>query len=287
MAIRDDYSFNPYDPPGGGGGSPGLPPSIPPGGGGTTSPRSDWPWPWWAMEIDADPQAWEQIGNGTMLHRSTGKIYDQAGQFLDSTYDDYIAENPWSPPPVYDEGDASPDHPGLVRRNGFWYDPSNGQYYTDDYQKRSDPNVMPPPGVPGPYGASPGAWGPPGTLPPGSPDPGDGPVYGPSRPPRVTDYIGIPPPSNPGGGGSSGNPMPGMPTQGVASNPAYLNLSRSPTGQPVGAPEAFKPWGQPMGHLSQALRYGGPPQLTQAGGFEGLSAEQVAALSAALRSPSS
>lgn len=196
------------------------------------------------------------------------------------------------------EGDRSPDYPNLVWKQGFWYDAKNDQYYDTSYQKiKGNPTIS----KPGPVDEGP--FGPPGTLPSNAPDPGDGPVadgnawlngydpYWKDHYPDATDYnqtskgnpnIYINSPGMPGGSGGGGglaNPMPQMPgvtTKGVSPYQSWSQQSRRPAGQ-----EAFKPYGNTMSYMSEALRYGGVPNLGLSGGADPLLL--MAAQSAALR----
>ena len=268
--------WNPGDPfpSGPGPGGSGAPPPTggsPPPTDGTVSP-----WPAWATAIDPGLRAWRTLDNGELLHKSTDRVYSSTGTFL-ATLQDYLAG-------IRDEAPQDPNGPPAGGTTGQrWTDPATGdewQYYEylgwmKNTEDPKNPNELGP--------VEEGGFGPPGTLPPGSPDPGDGPITRP-RAPRVTDYIGLPPPTNPGGTGPR-NTMPDMPINGMAGTQPYLDIS-SASGTPVGPPEAFKPYGSPQGYLSQALRYGGPPSQTQQGGYSGTSNVQAimaAAQAAALR----
>lgn len=241
--IRYDPDAGGYIPLGGGGGDTTPPPVSDPVTGGTTPANTD-------LRDQLGIPAWAWAIQPTYL---------------------------WS----FDEG------------TGLWTNPHTRKQYTADGalvgEIPNDPK-HPENNIPRPGGTVvEGGLGPEGTLPPGAPDPGDGPVpnqlpaqISPNWDRGTGNFIGLPPPtgSSTGGGGGMANPMPGMPTAGVRGVPPHLAVSRA-SGTPVGQQEAFKPWGQPLGYLSQALRYGGTPSLSQQGGYAGMEA-----LAAALRGDS-
>ena len=284
MPVKDIRDLEPFDPgtgPGsgtGGGGQGGFP-SIPPGGGGQPPPTDGSntptggnsgpsPWPAWAMAIDSNVQGWRTLDNGNLLHKATNKVYSGSGTFIASLADYLNGEreatgtNPVGPPDGANPGD-------------LWTDPDTGntwKYYTNlgwmnTTEDPKNPNETGP--------TTPGGLG--GNT--GVPDPGDGLIPGApgGQPPPQVDYIGLPPPTGGTGGGGMANPMPGMPTTGVRGVPPHLAVSRQ-DGTPVGQREAFKPWGDELGYLSQALRYGGQPTLYEQGGSAGIDA-----IAAALR----
>lgn len=275
--IRDLEPFNP-DLGGPGGVQPGTGGTPPPPTGGSTQPTGGTsgssPWPAWAMAIDSNVQGWRTLDGGHLLHKATNRVYSPTGGFV-ASLSDYLAG-------VRDDTGMNPDGPPSNGTPGStWTDPETGEeweYYLNlGWMKNTpdpkNPNELPDT-VPGGLGGNTGGN-----------DPGDGPIPGgPGGGPGPTvDYIGLPPPTgSSGGNGGIANPMPEMPGMGVSPNSPYLGLSRG-SGLPVGQREAFKPWGQPLGYLSQALRYGGAPQQFQMGGYEGMDAVMAAAQAAALR----
>ena len=283
--FEDEFPDYPDIPPTGGT-SPGSgtpPPDDGPGYGGISNDPS-WPWPAWAKAIDSNPQAWRTVDGGNIYHKSTDKVYSQTGSFI-SNMADFLSG--LRPPDTYRPPNGKP--------GDKWTDPATKkvwQYYANLgwMETTGDPKN---PSKPGP--TTPGPYGPPGTMPPGSPDPGDGPVgpppdiqISPNWDPASGNWVGLPPPTNPGqnAGGSQGNLMPKMPGMGVQATQPYIGLSRQ-DGRPTGPREAFKPWGEPLGYLSQALRYGGTPDQYQMGGDMGMSPTDIqmmmAAQSAALK----
>lgn len=184
--------------------------------------------------------------------------------------------------------DGSPveEYPGLIWKGGLWFDPSNSQYYDPYSGNKISPDRIPAPVVTDDNGGERqgGVYRP-------APDPGDGPVADPNawlngqdpywytqrEPIGPNTYINNPGAPSGSGSGQLANPMPQMPqigTQGVSPSQSWSRQAR-PGGQ-----DTFRPWGQPISYMSQALRYGGPPNIS-----EGIDPAMIlAAQAAALRS---
>jgi len=251
---RDLEPWEPRDPtyPGQ---TPGTGVTPPPTGGSNPSTGGS-SIPSWAWALDTDGSGWRPLEGGYWVHNGTSRVYSPTGTFVNtlSAYLNSVGSGGTGQPTesndnIYDR---------FVRKDGFWYDPLKDQYYDEQYQKMDKP-VIGWPGEdtpPDPFGDS------------GKDE--DGNVAPPAQPDvqiTDTDYIGLPPPTGGPGGGNGGNPMPGMPTTGVRDVPQHLAVNRA-SGTPVGQREAFKPWGKPLGYLSQALRYGGSPELKKQGGYQ-------------------
>lgn len=170
-------------------------------------------------------------------------------------------------------------YPGLVFRGGFWFDPANNQWYDGQYNKLpGDPRIS----RPGPITNNPGPRPTDGPIDPGSQPQAvvrPGPVATPGTPAFQQAQSGIPTaPTNylPGTGGLPGqgeyrlaNPMPGMPTTGIAPVQAHQAWSLR-QGQTRDRAPDFKPWGRSMGEVSDIAYYGGAPTVKQQGGSGGM-----------------
>lgn len=289
MPLRETRELEPFDPtyrdtiglpPAGSGGN-----TTTPTGGSVFPSSGSFPFPDWAKSIDSSALNWRTLEDGNLLNKRTNKVYAPSGSFI-SSLSDYLAGE-------RDDSGMNPDGPpssGTVGQK--WTDPDSGevwQYYQNLGWMKNTADPKNPNTIPGADELDQGGYT-------GNPNPSDGPIpnqgsggfppiqMSPNWDPASGNWIGLPPPTGSSGGGGQGpaNPMPGMPTTGVARNSPYIGLSRA-SGTPVSQREAFKPWGSPLGYLSQALRYGGTPEQYLMGGYEGMDAATAAAQAAALR----